>query len=310
MNMKTLGILTFISFMLLGYSCKGPDSKVNKNEFVPLKISTSKVITQDITDSVQIFGLVKARNEVYLSSQFSGRLKGFSLLQGDKVSEGQQIGVVIPPMREALSQVMSDLTDEQRKLVANEVNEIPLYSPISGTITEIMRKTGDVIQIGEPIVHISNLSVLDIYGDLPIVYLQQLRNLKSLKVSFIDYSHNPIDLAIGAIAAKVDEQKQSIQIRMTLNNKNEEFRPGMKVKMVFPDKIHRYSLIIPREALLEEEGIYSVFVVENSVAEQRTVEVGIKHADFVEILSGVENGEIVATKKVYSLTNGMKVSAE
>jgi len=82
------------------------------------------------------------------------------------------------------------------------------------------------------------------------------------------------------------------------------------VKMSFPDVSHKNSLVVPRSALLEEEGIYSLFVIENSVAVERTVEVGIKHNDYVEILSGVKNNEIVATEKVYSLTNGMKVSVE
>lgn len=307
--MKRFQFLYFIPLFLLGFSCKSPEPKESK-EYIPLKIGSATVISQDITDSVQIFGTVKARNEVYLSSQFNGRIKGFSLIQGDKVYEGQQIGVIIPPIREALSQVMNELTEEQKALVVNEVNEIPLYSPISGTIIEILQHTGDVILVGTPIVHIANLSVLDVYGDLPITYLQQIRKLRSLYVSFVDYAHEPLNLAISALDGKVDEQKQTIQIRLSLKNERKEFRPGMMVKMVFPDEIHKNSMLIPRSALLEEEGIYTVFLIENSQVEERTVQVGIKHNDFVEILSGLELNDVVATEKVYSLINGMKVNIE
>jgi multidrug efflux pump subunit AcrA (membrane-fusion protein) len=306
--MKTYQLVLLVIFLILGFACKGPDVEENKTDYPPLAISTEKVSTQDITDSVEIFGTIKIRNEVYLSSQFSGRLKDFSLLQGDRVTEGDQIGIIIPPMREALSQVMRNLSEEQKKLVANEVNEIPLYSPISGTIIEIMQHSGDVIQIGTPVVHIANLSLLDIYGDLPISYLQQLKKVKNIRVNFVDYAHQPMNLAISALDGKVSEQNQTIQVRLALNNTSEEFRPGMMVKMIFPDNVHKNALVVPRSALLEEEGIHSLYVYKDSTVEQRTVQTGIKHEDFVEILSGIEGDEIVATERVYSLTNGMKVS--
>jgi multidrug efflux pump subunit AcrA (membrane-fusion protein) len=42
--------------------------------------------------------------------------------------------------------------------------------------------------------------------------------------------------------------------------------------------------------------------------QKRKVQTGIKHDDFVEVLSGLAEGELVATQKAYSLTDGMKVN--
>ncbi len=264
----------------------------------------------DITDSIQIFGIVKMRQEAFLASQFDGRLKGFSLLQGDRVKKDQEIGVIVPPMREALNQAMTEMNEQQQQIMAREIKEIPLFSPIRGTVLEVMQHNGDVLEKGESIVHIADLGKLDIYGDLPIAYLPLVKRLNTLKVAFVDYPHRPLLLPISAFDGKVDVQKQTIQIRLALNNPHVEYRPGMMVSLLFPDKVHTGSLVISRPALLEEEGVYSVFVVRDNQVEKRKVQIGIKHDDFVEVLLGLEEGEIVANRKAYSLTDGMKVQIQ
>jgi RND family efflux transporter MFP subunit len=183
-------------------------------------------------------------------------------------------------------------------------------SPIRGTVLEVMQHNGDVLQQGESIVHIADLDRLDIYGDLPLAYLPQVKRLNTLKVAFVDYPHSPLHLPISAFDGKVDAQKQTVQIRLALNNPREEYRPGMMVSLVFPDKVHTGALVISRPALLEEEGINSVFVVKDNLVEKRKVLIGIKHDDVVEVVQGLEDGEIVANRKAYSLTDGMKVQIQ
>ena len=263
-----------------------------------------------ISDSIHIYGMVSLRHEARFASQFDGRLKDFSLLQGDSVEKGQKIGTVVPPMREALDQVLEEMSEEQRQLVAREMNEIPLYSPIKGTVLEVMQHNGDVVEKGESIVHIADLKKLDVYGDLPIAFLPQVKKLQTLNIIFVDYPHKPLILKVSSFDGRVDPQKQTIQIRLALNNPDIEFRPGMMVRLAFPGEVHPESLVIPRPALLEEEGEYSVFVVRDGQVEKRTVQVGIRHDDFVEVLSGLREGELVVSRKAYSLTDGMKVTVQ
>ena len=305
-QMRTSRFYIFALVIMLLVSCNQHET-TPRTDLPPLSIQVEKVTRMDITDSIQIFGMVKLRQEAFLASQFDGRLTGFVLLQGDRVEEGQEIGVIVPPMREALNQVKTEMSEEQQQIMASEIREIPLFSPIHGTVLEVMQHSGDVLQKGEAIVHIADLGKLDIYGDLPVAYLPQVRRLNTLKVAFVDYPHRPLLLPISAFDGKVDDRKQTIQIRLALNNPQVEFRPGMMVSLVFPDKVHLGALVITRPALLEEEGVYSVFVVRDNQVEKRKVQIGIKHDDYVEVLLGLEEGDIVANRKAYSLTDGMKV---
>jgi hypothetical protein len=74
--------------------------------------------------------------------------------------------------------------------------------------------------------------------------------------------------------------------------------------------VKKGALVIPSAALLEEEGIYSVFVVKDNRVEKRCIELGILDNDRVEVRSGLNDGEQVATQKAYSLTDGIEVIVE
>jgi multidrug efflux pump subunit AcrA (membrane-fusion protein) len=81
----------------------------------------------------------------------------------------------------------------------------------------------------------------------------------------------------------------------------------MLVRLSSAGAHHRDAVVVPRPALLEEEGVYSVFVLLGNRVEKRLVKPGILQDDRVEILTGVQPGETVVTEKAYSLEDGMEV---
>ncbi len=310
-------LIYFVLLLVVSASCrqgieqktKEQDTKVVSGPV--MKISVAKVSRRDMTDTIRVFGEVVLRQEVRLSSQFDGRLEGFSLLMGDRVRKGQQLGVIIPPMREALLQVLNQIDPAQRERISQEIKEIPLFSPIDGVVLEVYRHAGDVIHKGEAIIHIGKLGILDVHGDLPVAQLDKVRHLKRIEVDFVNYPHAPLQLPVIAIGGKVNAARQTVPVRLRLDNRTREFKPGMMVRLTFPGAQHRDALVVPRSALLEEEGVFSVFVLrKDHTVEKRYVTPGIRHDHFVEILSGVKEGEQVAVKKTYSLTDGMEVIIE
>ena len=305
--MKYRFLTIIFLFILVATSCTSGHKKAKKEIKPVVKIKTVRVSTADMMDTLQIYGEVKLRQVVNIASQFDGRLSGFSLLNGDRVKKGEALGMIIPPMREALLQSMGNLTDAQKQLVAKEVKEIPLYSPIDGVVLEVIRHTGDVLQKGQAIVRIADLKHLDVYGELPVKYLPGVKKTEKLRVQFINLPHKTMLLPISAFSGKVDTKKQTIGIRLALNNRSDNFRPGMQVILRFPGVFHKNATVIPRTALLEEEGVYSVFVIHDNKAVKRNIQTGIRNKNLVEVLSGLKPGETVATEKAYSLTDGMEV---
>lgn len=261
-------------------------------------------------DTVWIYGDIRLRWEAQLASQFDGRLTEFTLLIGDHVKKDQLISTIVPPAREALLQIKDQMDPEIQPLLERQIKSIALYSPIDGIVLDLWHHNGDVVQKGEQIVHIGDLHILDVHGDLPVRYLSLIKNRKNLAVGFIDFPHTPMSLRIEAISGKVDERKQTVAVRCKLDNKKGIFRPGMRTRISFPGKTHANTLVIPRSALLEEEGVFSAFILENGRASKRRLDVGILGNDLVEVRSGLNEHEQVITAKAYSLTDGMKVIVE
>jgi membrane fusion protein (multidrug efflux system) len=152
--------------------------------------------------------------------------------------------------------------------------------------------------------------MLDVHGELPVRYLSVLKGRKQISVAFVDFPHDPMLLRIEAVSGKIDERKQTVAVRCGLDNRQRIFRPGLRVRMYFPGERHANALVIPRSALLEEEGVFSAFVAEQDRARKRRLKVGIKGDDQIEVLSGLKENERVITKNAYSLTDGMKVILE
>ena len=305
-------ILWILLPICLSFSCKKTTAPVvsEADAEAELSVKTAPILRQDMIDTIWIYGDIKLRWEAQLASQFDGRLTEFTALIGDHIKEGQKISTIIPPSREALLQIKDQMDPKMRPILERQIKSIALYSPIDGIVLDLWHHNGDVVQKGEQIIHIGDLRVLDVHGDLPVRYLSLVKKRKSIIVTFVNFPHAPISLRIDAISGKVDERRQTVTIRCGLNNNQGIYRPGMRVQMYFPGETHLKTLIIPRSALLEEEGVFSAFTIEGNRAVKRRLKVGIFEDDRVEILSGLNENEQVITVKAYSLTNGMKVVVE
>ncbi len=301
-------IVAVISISFLFISCKQKENSSTVRKMPVLKVETEKPQKENMVDTIKIYGEIKIRNEANVASQFEGRLEDFSKLPGDKVKKGERIGIIIPAEREALLQVSNDIADSLKYLLDNQTQPIPLYSPITGVVLSVKNHTGDLIQKGEPIMHLGNLNMLDVYADLPVKFLNSVSKIKYMNLRFLSYTHPDIKLPIKAISGLVDPAKQTATIRLELNNRKNEFRPGMLVLLYFPSSTHDNVITLSRNSIVEEEGVYSVFIINGNIVNKRNVEVGIFNNNRVEIISGLNDNDIVVSDKAYSLTNGMEVS--
>ncbi len=122
---------------------------------------------------------------------------------------------------------------------------------------------------------------------------------------------------ITAINPEVDSATRNLRLQATLSNPAELLRPGMfaSVAVLLPERIE--VLAIPATAVLYAPYSDSVFVIDEApgndgeeqklVLRQQFVRLGEKRGDFVAVLSGLQEGERVATTGVFKLRNGQGV---
>lgn len=301
----------FLAIFLYAGCDSAPETSADENAEGPvLKVHTAPVRTMDLCDTLEIYGTVSFRQETFLAPQFEGRLSEFTLLVGDRVHQGQQIGILTPPGREALLQAGPQIAAEARALAAAQVKAVALTSPIDGTVLEVHHQNGDVLVPGETLVHIGDRRMLQIFGDVPARDLPAANRAGRVQVAFPNTGLPEISLPVAAVAARVDPLKQSAAMRLALPNPDGKYYPGMLVKISFPAALHTAVPALDRRALVESEGTLAVFVVKDNRVEKRPIVPGIMQNQWIEIRSGVSVGEAVVIDRAYSLDDGLAVEVE
>jgi len=96
-------------------------------------------------------------------------------------------------------------------------------------------------------------------------------------------------------------------VRIKLDNSSGELRPGMfaRVGLVLDKK--ESAVVVPKEAVIRQGGQAYVFVIKDSSAEKREVQVGMDDGEMIEIVSGLKSGEQVVIKGQAYLKEGQEV---
>ena len=113
----------------------------------------------------------------------------------------------------------------------------------------------------------------------------------------VDFIGNRIDLNTGTIA-----------MRAKFSNSDHQLLPGQHVQVFLREKTPVKMTMIPRRAVQSDlEGDFVMVLKDNNVAERRNVELGPQTEHGVIIRKGLESSDVVLTKGLQRVRNGMTV---
>jgi len=82
---------------------------------------------------------------------------------------------------------------------------------------------------------------------------------------------------------------------------------GQSITVNIPISDPRDVLSVPKDALVQARGGWTVFVSEEGVAQPRTVQIGVALGDRFEVLDGLEEGDVVVTRGNERLRPGQEI---
>lgn len=116
----------------------------------------------------------------------------------------------------------------------------------------------------------------------------------------VDYIGNRIDLNTGTIA-----------MRAKFDNPDQRLLPGQHVQVFLREKMPVQKIVIPRRAVQSDlEGDFVMVLKEDNVAERRNVIMGPQTVQGVIIADGIDATDIVMTKGLQRVRNGITVRVE
>jgi membrane fusion protein (multidrug efflux system) len=186
-----------------------------------------------------------------------------------------------------------------------------ITAPFSGWLGIRQVDLGEYLQPGAAIVPLEALDPVYVDYSLPERYLSQVAVGQALEVEVQAFPGETFSGRISALNPGIDPGTRSLQIRATLENPESRLRPGMfaEVRTVLP--LRPAALTLPQTAITYNPYGDSVFVIQEGETgpsvQRRQVETGEVRNGRVEIVQGLQAGELVVVAGQVKLRNGQAV---
>lgn len=275
---------------------------------VIINVYSDKYVLTGIVASAQVNEVYKSTNQAkFISgstskvvSNSSGTVSKLYVKEGQFVNEGDLIAVLTnsdlstSAQNAALS--LQSLYD-QLAYAEDKLNDYQITADIDGTITAQSIKVGDYVTTGT---HISTISNTDEFEfEVPV---------DELDISKINYE-NEVLVTIDALPETIENplvgRVTSIPYEgVTVGGVTDYYvkitipkAEGLRISMNASAEIILSSaenvIYVPVEAIKESNGEKYVEIFKNDKTEKRTVTTGISNSAYIEIISGLTEGEKV-----------------
>jgi cobalt-zinc-cadmium efflux system membrane fusion protein len=195
-------------------------------------------------------------------------------------------------------------TEAQVKAISetHQVNPvITLFSPISGKVVQYNVVLGGMIDQASEILTIMDPRLLCVDAEIYERDIAKMRIGQNVDVSVPAYPEEKFRGKICYIGDVLKEETRTITVRTEVENRDTSLKPGMFANITVFLNHQTRALVLPREAILDDQNDKMVFVKRSNLFFPQLIEIGAKENGNVEITAGLEEGDEVVTKGNYQL---------
>ncbi len=237
-------------------------------------------------------------------------------------SEMTNIGPRVEEIRAAQAQVQqmrAALDYARTQLASTEIK-----APISGTVLQRIVERGEMVSpssFGESgartsVVSLADLTDLQIELDISQQDFARLKMNQRAEIFPEAFPKLRYTGFIAEIAPEANRAKATVQVKVKVEDPDEQLRPEMNVRVNFladtPPATNTVAkrVLVPKAAVIRKDGGDFVFVIKGSRVEQRVIRIGEESGEFYSVLEGLSGGESTAVAGVEKLRDGDRVKVQ
>jgi membrane fusion protein (multidrug efflux system) len=201
-------------------------------------------------------------------------------------------------------------TRAANRLANLELSYTNVVAPISGVIASRSIKTGNFVQINTPIFRIVDNSRLEATLNVPERELATLKAGQPVKLLVDALPGKTFEGVVDRIAPVVDSGSGTFRVICAFAGGDAQsglLQPGMfgRIRIDYDQRAN--ALVVPRVALLDDEGESAVYTVRKGKAVRVPVKLGYIDGAYAEVRDGLKQGEPVVTAGKVALRDGSAV---
>ncbi len=178
------------------------------------------------------------------------------------------------------------------ELAKQQLAYTTVYAPFEGAIQEKRTSIGEYLATGAPIATLVRLHPLRMRIEVPERESFGIKPGLGVQVT-LEGDSNTYAGRVARISPAFQEQSRTLIVEAAVDNQHGRLRPGAFGKVELQTSSSKSVVTIPASALVTFAGIQKIFLNKEGKAVERTVIVGRKAADWVEITEGLQAGEMI-----------------
>jgi len=217
-------------------------------------------------------------------------------------------------------QMKAALDYANTQLAATEIK-----APVTGTVLERIVERGEMVSPSAfggsgartSVVDLADLTDLQVELDISQTDFARLQPSQRAEIIPEAYPNLKFTGFIAEIAPEANRAKSTVQVKVKVENPNEQLRPEMNARVNFlSDKAPSTDgktvarVLVPKAAVVKKDNSAFVFVVKGNKVEQRAVRTGEETGDAYVVLDGLSGNESVAVTQVEKLRDGNRVKVQ
>ena len=180
-------------------------------------------------------------------------------------------------------------------------NGVAVSAPMGGYIKNLLVKEGDYVAVGQPLATVTQNNRLFLRADVSERYYKYLNGITSANFK-TPYDNQVYELeALNGKLLSYGKSAGSFYVPVTFSFDNKgDIIPGSFVEIYLLSKDMENTIVLPVEALTEEQGLYFIYIQKCAESyKKQEVKLGASNGKEVQILSGVNPGDKVVVKGAY-----------
>jgi HlyD family secretion protein len=228
---------------------------------------------------------------------------------GPRAEEIRVAQAQVQQMKAALDYAQTQLADTEIK------------APVTGTVLQRIVERGEMVTpsaFGESgartsVVALADLNDLQIELDISQTDFARLKMDQRAEIIPEAFPNLKYSGFIAEIAPEANRAKATVQVKVKVENPDEQLRPEMNARVNFlataasGEVRSAPRVLVPKDAVVRKEGKEFVFVIKGNRVELRSIRVGEESGGFYHVLEGLSGGESTATTGADKLSDGDRV---
>lgn len=184
---------------------------------------------------------------------------------------------------------------------------IHLYAPLSGIVTKREASLGQKVSSSDMLFEITDLSNVWVEADLFVSDLNIVDSKQKVFASVNAYPERVFEGKVVNIGNTVNDKTKTVKIHVEIENEDLALKPGMFANLSITIGNKENTIVVSKNAVLDDEGQKIVFVMEGKDYHKHVVTTGIENHDKIEIISGLKENDLVVVEGNFQLKSKLKM---